>query len=183
MKYPLSVLGSICWRCVLILASTLHTNIRKSDTAGRVPYQRKSGISLWAEWMIALYLCAESSALQHHIFLPNPWSIIPVLIISTMVWLFLSILPLSHEEYVPVRSITIWDSFCSNAQISDHLANYPPRSVRMCEIGLPIPRSWVKNNRMTSIGGLLFGVLNSHNFLVLASTMFNNAEKPLWPVL
>ena len=128
--------------------------------------------------MIALYLCAESSALQHHSFSPNPWSIVPVLIISTMVWLCLSILPLSHEEYVPVRFITVYNSFCSNAQISEHPANYPPRPLQMCETGLPICRGWVKRNRMTSIGGLLFGVLNSHNFLVLAQTIFNTTEKP-----
>ena len=95
------------FKYALILAAILHPNVLNSHALGRVPHQRESGTSLCAECIVALYFCVTSSHLQHHSYLPRPWSIVPNLSMPYAVCMSLSTFPLNQEEHVPTLSIPI----------------------------------------------------------------------------
>ena len=90
----------------------------------------------------------------------------------------LSTLLLNYEEYVPVLSIPIRNSFFIRAQNAADLASSPPQSALICCCILFIRTSGMMKNLTMSRVGFFCGVGNRHIFLDFASNINRTATNP-----
>ena len=96
-----------------------------------------------------------------------------------------STFPMIQDDYPPVVSRLILNSYCNKVQNCVDLASSLPSSVRIVCKQMFLTDIWIRKKVMMEIGGCLLGVQNSHSLRVFASIIIKiyvNPRIEVWSI-